>query len=172
MEKLESGAVTIQKEEVIPYQIVEDSLASMQHLLKTKKIELIKSFPKELALQQIIGDGDRLKQVFINLLSNSVKYSKEEDPKIEVKAELVDAKLNVSIIDNGKGIKEENLDNIFDKFFQARDQTRKKPKGTGLGLSITKKIVELHNGSIEVDSKWELGSRFTVKFPINKVEKV
>ncbi|MEO1255771.1 MAG: ATP-binding protein, partial [Bacteroidota bacterium] len=57
---------------------------------------------------------------------------------------------------------------IFEKFFQARDQTRKKPKGTGLGLSITKKIIELHDGSIDVESEWEIGSTFTVRLPVSK----
>ena len=74
--------------------------------------------------------------------------------------------ITISIRDSGRGIKSENIDHIFDKFFQARDQTTKKPKGTGLGLSITKKIVELHGGSIEVESVWRKGSTFTVKLPL------
>ena len=167
MEKLESGAVTIRNEIVIPYKIVEDSLLSMEHLLKSKDIHLIKDFPAEVRLQQIIGDEDRLKQVFINLLSNSVNYAKPSDARIEVIGKLSDDYLEISVMDNGKGIKPENLDQIFDKFFQARDQTRKKPKGSGLGLSITQKIVELHKGSIAVESEYEKGVHFTIKLPIH-----
>lgn len=166
MEKLESGALTLQKQHVLPYQIVEDSLSSMEHLLKSKGIYLTNDFPEELKAQSIIGDEDRLKQVFVNLFSNSVKYANTENPKIEVKADLCETNFKISITDNGKGIKEENLNHVFDKFFQARDQTVKKPKGTGLGLSITKKIIELHDGTIEVSSQWEVGSSFTIKFPI------
>lgn len=168
MEKLESGTITIQQKQIIPHQIVEDSLASMQHLLKSKDIHLVTDFPETLKRKQILGDEDRLKQVFINLLSNSVKYAREKEPRIEVKAGLAADQLEISVIDNGKGIKSENLDQIFDKFFQARDQTRKKPKGTGLGLSITKKIIELHQGTIDVDSQWDVGSRFTVRLPVKK----
>ena len=62
--------------------------------------------------------------------------------------------------DQGKGIESENIDRIFDKFFQARDQTRKKPKGTGLGLSITKRIVNMHEGEIWVTSEVNKGSTF------------
>ena len=167
MEKLESGAVTIDKHEIIPHEIVEDSIASMQHLLKSKNIKLLRDFPEELQATPVTGDKDRLQQVFMNLVSNSIKHAANEDPTIKVEAQLLDGKLAISIIDNGKGIKKENLSQIFDKFFQARDQTLKKPKGTGLGLSITKKIVELHEGSIEVESTWEEGARFTVKLPID-----
>ncbi|OEK07275.1 hypothetical protein BFP71_05820 [Roseivirga misakiensis] len=167
MEKLDSGATTIVKKQVIPHQIVEDSLASMQHLLKTKNIELLKDFPQTTRETIINGDTDRLKQVFINLFSNAVKYSKEEGAKIEVKSEFNGNELVIAIKDNGKGIHPENIDRIFEKFFQARDQTSKKPKGSGLGLSITKKIVELHDGDIFVESTWQEGSIFTVKFPIS-----
>ncbi len=167
MEKLESGAVTIEKQEIIPHEIVEDSIASMQHMLKSKNIKLLRDFPEELQTKPITGDKDRLQQVFMNLMSNSIKHAKNDEPIIKIEAQILGENLVISVIDNGKGIKPENLSQIFDKFFQARDQTRKKPKGTGLGLSITKKIIELHNGSIEVESKWEEGARFTVKLPIN-----
>ncbi|MEM9897179.1 MAG: sensor histidine kinase, partial [Bacteroidota bacterium] len=135
IEKLESGAVTLNQIQIIPHQIVEDSLSSMSHLLQSRNIELIKNFPEELKLQQIIGDEDRLKQVFINLISNSAKYSNEINPKIEINASRKSDFLSIAIEDNGKGIKPENLSHIFDKFFQARDQNLKKPKGSGLGLS-------------------------------------
>ena len=168
MEKLESGAVTIERVQILPHHIVEDSLTSMHHLLQAKNIHLTTDLNQDIKQKMIVGDQDRLKQVFINLISNSIKHSKEENAKIDVSAYVIDNQLEVSIVDNGKGIKEENLGLIFDKFFQARDQTRKKPKGTGLGLSITKKIVELHGGSIEVESTWEIGSQFKVKLPITE----
>jgi len=170
MEKLESGAVTIEKAQIIPHQIVEDSLASMSHLLKSKNISLVKDFPEELQLKEIKGDEDRLKQVFVNLLSNSVKHSKTEAPEITIKAVMKNENIEISIKDNGQGIKSENINQIFDKFFQARDQTRKKPKGSGLGLSITKKIVELHDGAIDVESEWQSGAQFTVKLPLDRKE--
>lgn len=173
MEKLESGAVTLQKEKIVPFEIIEDSIVSMRHLIKSKKINLIQDFNPSLKDHFIIGDRDRLKQVFVNLISNAVKYSNEEEAQITIKGELEEEIFGISISDNGKGIKEENLNHIFEKFFQARDQTTKKPKGSGLGLSITKKIVELHNGTIEAISTWEEGSTFTVKLPlkINAYEK-
>lgn len=168
MEKLSSGASSIQREEVFPGQIINDSLAGMEHLLKSKNIEVENNLSEVFLIQPIIGDEDRLKQVFVNLFSNAIKYAKDSNAEISVKGDLNTDHIKIAIADNGKGIKEENLKSIFDKFFQARDQTRKKPKGTGLGLSITQKIVELHHGTIEVESKWEEGSVFTVTLPINK----
>lgn len=168
IEKLTSGVASIEQDEVLPGQIIEESLSGMEHLLKSKNIKVLKDLSAGFDDQIIIGDGDRLKQVFVNLLSNAIKHSKGPDPQITIKGGINSNSMKVSIIDNGKGIKEENLSNIFDKFFQARDQTSKKPKGTGLGLSITKKIMELHGGSIEAESEWEVGSKFTVKFPLPK----
>lgn len=166
MEKLESGVTTIEAKPLVLYQIINTSISGLSHLLKVKKIRAVCDFPEELRMHQVRGDEDRLKQVFINLISNSIKFSRGNDSKIEISAKLDDRNMEVFIRDNGKGIKEENLSHIFDKFFQAQDQTRKKPKGTGLGLSITKRIVELHDGSIEVESQWEVGSCFTVKLPM------
>ncbi len=168
MEKLESGATTIEKVNVVPHQIVEDSIASMEHLLTSKNIHLVQNFPHKMRSQEILGDKDRLKQVFVNLISNSVNYAKPNDARIEVIGSLEDDFMKITVADNGKGIRPENLSSIFDKFFQARDQTRKKPKGTGLGLSITQRIVELHSGNIEVKSEYQKGASFTIKLPIKK----
>lgn len=166
MEKLDSGAITLQKAEIKPINILKDSLAGMQQLFNSRKIKLVTEFTDTTENIEILGDWDRLKQVFINLLSNAAKYSQEENAHIEVKSSLEINHLMIGFADNGRGIKPENLDLIFDKFFQARDQTTKKPKGTGLGLSITKKIVELHKGTIAVESKWGEGSCFTIRLPI------
>lgn len=166
MEKLESGAIGLDKQSIIPFEIIEDSLSSIHHLLKSKNIELVQSFSSEARSQILLADEDRLKQVFINLFSNAINHSKDMAAQIEVIGKSNGKVLEIAIRDNGKGIKPENLNHIFDKFFQARNQTTKKPKGTGLGLSITKKIIELHDGAIDVQSVWEEGSTFTIKLPI------
>ena len=170
MDKLSSGASGIEMHEVFPGQILNESLASMEHLFKSKDIRLINEIPDSIMNQSIAGDKDRLKQVFVNLLSNAAKYVDNGKAQVDVKAKLENGMMEIAVMDNGRGIKEENLANIFDKFFQARDQTRKKPKGTGLGLSITKKIVELHGGTIEVSSQWGVGSTFTLNLPLTKNE--
>ena len=99
----------------------------------------------------------------INMSQNQV-YDKS-DAFIHVRGVTSHKRMEITVTDNGRGIDPESMERIFDKFYQARDQTRKKPKGTGLGLSITKKIVELHGGQIDVESEWGSGSRFKLIFP-------
>ncbi|MEO1049755.1 MAG: sensor histidine kinase [Bacteroidota bacterium] len=165
MEKLESGATTIASTTISPYQILNDSIKSLEHLILSKEIKLNQQFGDDVNSVEITGDEDRLKQVFINLISNAIKYASEEQPFITIQCETDQSALIISITDNGRGIKKENMTRIFEKFFQARDQTRKKPKGTGLGLSISKKIIELHKGTIEVTSEWQKGSTFIIRLP-------
>lgn len=166
IEKLESGDATLEMEPVLPLEILRKSVDALQTLMDSKGIKVEVNTPKNLTLP-ILGHTDRLNQVFVNLLSNAIKYSEEKKGLITIAAEQVDGAIKISISDNGAGIDPKGIDRIFDKFFQVRDQTRKKPKGTGLGLSITKRIVALHKGDIEVKSQLEKGTTFSVQFPIH-----
>jgi len=172
LEKLEAGVITIAKRKLSPLKVIEECVTSMAPLMKTRQVAFHKVYDKSLAQELIKGDEDRLKQAFINLISNAVKYAKEEEAFLRIQALVDNNELEITMVDNGRGIKSENIDRIFDKFFQARDQTRKKPKGTGLGLPITKSIVELHGGSIQVESEWMKGARFTIRLPIYKEKDV
>ncbi len=172
MEKMEVGSLSMEQEFVNPVEILRGCLDGMQGVFEAKKIILSTDWSANIKNTFVMGDADRLKQVYLNLLSNAVKYSKEEGAIIEVSASQAQNHLEVSVIDNGRGIKEENLGQVFDKFFQARDQTLKKPKGTGLGLSITKKIIELHGGSINVFSEWGNGAVFNLRIPLAQEEEL
>lgn len=110
------------------------------------------------------ADKDLLQQVLVNLLSNAIKFT-PEDKTIQIVVSDMQTEIQVSIIDAGKGIALELHELIFDKFFQAKNQTIKKPEGTGLGLAICKRIVEMHNGKIWVESEVEKGARFTFTIP-------
>lgn len=164
MEKLESGTLSLAMEKVSPYQIIEDSLLTMNHLFQTKNIKIEKDLEniKNVVIQ---GERDRLKQVFVNILSNSTKYIDSKNGVISLYGKVEKDNIILSIKDNGRGIKKENIDRIFEKFFQARDQTRKKPKGSGLGLSITKRILDLHHGEIKVESQFGSGATFIISLP-------
>jgi two-component system, OmpR family, phosphate regulon sensor histidine kinase PhoR len=114
-------------------------------------------------------DPYRLKQVFINLISNAIVYTpKGGDVTISVTED--EKKVHVSIKDNGMGITEEELPRIFERFYRVDKARSRNSGGTGLGLAIVKHIIEAHEGDIEVDSEVNKGTTFTVslykKFPV------
>jgi signal transduction histidine kinase/PAS domain-containing protein len=125
-------------------------------------------------LPAVKGDPVQLRQLFQNLLSNSLKYSKENDPPvIAIKSEIVRKERNVAndtyysieIQDNGIGFEQQNAERIF-KVFQ-RLHGRSEYPGTGIGLAIVQKVVENHNGSITAESEPEKGATFKVYLPVN-----
>ena len=117
-------------------------------------------FSIDLEEVSILSDSDMLQQVWINLIDNAIKYSRE-NCKIDISVKrLNDKSVKVSISDNGIGIEEGKLHRIFDKFYQCEESHKK--SGSGLGLSISKRIVELLNGTIECKSKKDSGTTFEV----------
>ncbi|NPV49992.1 MAG: HAMP domain-containing protein [Candidatus Methanofastidiosum sp.] len=109
------------------------------------------------------GDKENLTKVFSNLIENAVNFSNEGD-RITIKIEEQDGTLKVEIKDRGIGIKHEDLENIFKKFYRAKVDDELK-QGIGLGLPISLDIVNKHNGSIKVESEYGKGSKFTVILP-------
>ncbi|UYZ64277.1 sensor histidine kinase [Hymenobacter weizhouensis] len=165
LEKYESGKATLDKAPVDVAEVISDALDAVGQLLRDKHIHLDVAVPP--ALPPLAGDRDRLMQVLVNLLSNAVKSCRADGTgRIRVVAEAAPDTLRIRVQDNGKGIAPEFHQLIFDKFFQARNQTTRKPEGSGLGLAITKKIVELHAGRIWVESQPEQGATFAVEFSI------
>jgi signal transduction histidine kinase len=115
------------------------------------------------------ADRDRLMQVLVNLLSNAIKACQPNGQgRISVLAWPAADVLLLCVEDNGRGISPTAHHLIFDKFFQAQNQTTRKPEGSGLGLAISKKIVELHHGRIWVESALEQGARFFIELPLVK----
>jgi two-component system phosphate regulon sensor histidine kinase PhoR len=106
---------------------------------------------------------NRMKQLLINLLDNAIKYTENGTITIDCKQE--DEKLVITVEDTGIGMEEEHLERIFERFYRVDKGRSRKMGGTGLGLSIVKHIVELYNGTIQVDSKLGVGTKFTIRFP-------
>lgn len=117
----------------------------------------------------IYVDEVHFQNVINNLLDNAVKYRKKEKPlDIYLKTWNTDNHLCLSIRDTGQGIKRENLKKIFDKFYRVHTGNVHDVKGFGLGLAYVKKIVDLHDGEIKVESEYGKGTKFTIRLP--KVE--
>ena len=112
----------------------------------------------------MMGDPNRIKQVFVNVLDNAFKYNKQ-DGLVDVTAIVDDGILTINVSDTGCGIAEEDLPNVKKKFYKANLQVR----GSGIGLAVVDEIVKLHNGVFEINSELGVGTTVTIVFPIEKV---
>ena len=142
--------------------VLEGALSRVVKVAELKKIKLDNKADD----LQMLGSKDSLVQLFAILLDNAIKYSPEEST-VTLTTTAKSGNAFIVVADQGNGIKPEDLPHIFDRLYRA-DQSRNKQKvnGYGLGLSIAKKIVELHKGAIEVTSKLDHGSTFTVRIPL------
>jgi signal transduction histidine kinase len=111
---------------------------------------------------QMMGDKDKIKQVIINLLSNSIKFT-ESNGKVLINLYKDNKNIILEIKDNGMGIKQEDLPFIFERLYRG-DKSRSQIEGNGIGLSIVKNILELHNAMIKVDSKEGIGTTVNIYF--------
>ncbi|MCU0441322.1 MAG: ATP-binding protein [Bacteroidia bacterium] len=162
LEKYENGKQSLHYTSFDFGKLVEDVSTSFALLAKEKSIVFKTFIPNSMLLLR--ADKDLLQQVIVNLLGNAMKFT-AEGGAIKVNVVEENEWVHVSVSDTGKGIPLEWQPFIFDKFFQAINQTVKKPVGTGLGLAICKRIVEMHGGSIEVKSELGKGAHFRFMIP-------
>lgn len=163
--KIEAGKMEFSQDNVSMAEVAERAIAATTSLFDQKELKLIRQIDEN--LPEIIGDKDKLIQVIINLISNSVKFTDAGSITCRVcqeKDELI-----VSIIDTGIGIARGDFGAVFEQFKQVGGDTlTDKPKGTGLGLPICKEIVEHLGGRIWLESEPGIGSTFSFALPINK----
>ncbi len=117
--------------------------------------------------QSLYGDKDKIKTIIVNLLTNAIKYTDEGTVDFDVSCLINKDKCNirVTVSDTGRGIKEEEIESIYEKFYRSDDIKDSTIEGTGLGLSITKSLLDLMEGKISVNSNYGEGSTFTVTIP-------
>ena len=116
---------------------------------------------------EIFGNRGALQRVFRNLINNAVQYTKN-DGCVEIRSQINGKKLRITLKDNGIGIPKSDLLKVFDEFFRAPNARQMITFGTGLGLSLVKKIIEEHNGLVEVESMEGEGTTFTISLPLNQ----
>jgi signal transduction histidine kinase len=160
--RLESGRTYMVQEPVNMSEVISETLAILQPQAVERQISIPLQVPE--TLPTLIGDADRLKQVMVNLVSNAVKYNREGG-RVDIEVKVGEDELNVAVRDTGRGIAEEDLLHIFERFYRV-DNAEQQTKGTGLGLSITKHIVEAHGGTINVQSVKGQGSTFAFTLPL------
>jgi signal transduction histidine kinase len=161
--RLESGRLPFISEPFDPRELLQDSVSVMQ--TKATENDLLLDLEMPPNLPTLRGDRDKLKQVVLNLISNAINYNKPSG-SITVGAENDPGELIIYVRDTGQGIRQADLSHLFDKFYRSQT-TEKAAQGTGLGLAISKKIVEAHNGRIEVQSEMGVGTTFFIHLPIS-----
>jgi PAS domain S-box-containing protein len=143
--------------------ILEESLKMVQLAVKVSSVEVIKEFQSVEKIQANVGE---IQQVFTNLITNAFQAMDGKGGKLGLSTRLIEDWVEVKVSDNGKGIPQKYLNQIFDPFF-----TTKKPgEGTGLGLNIVYRIVSKYEGTVDVESKEQIGTTFTIKFPTRRTE--
>ena len=161
--KIESGKLDLQKTAVNICELIKNTVSDFESLAKEKGIRIDCEIPEHSV--EICLDPDKTKEVLINLISNSIKFT-PEGGWIKVICTEQDKEILVSVQDSGVGIAEENIPKLFDKFTQFDRKAGSGEKGTGLGLAIVKKLVEMHGGRIEVESEVNKGTIFTFSLPL------
>jgi signal transduction histidine kinase/PleD family two-component response regulator len=158
-----TGKLQIDRAPVDLSTVVEAAVDAMRPAAEAKSIQF--GISVEEARSLVLGDHNRLQQVFWNLFSNAVKFT-PQGGRVEVRASLVDSCVRVSVTDTGIGISPDFLPFIFDRFRQADGSTTREHGGLGLGLAIVHHLLELHQGTIEVESGGtNQGSIFTIVLP-------
>ena len=143
--------------------IIKKAVLRLEVSAKNKEHHLIFNCPKDSHIVSI--DEDKMEQVVLNIISNSIKYT-SDGGKIIVEVEASDNRAIVTIKDNGMGIPKEDLPRIFERFYRVDKARSREMGGTGLGLSIAKEIVEAHEGEISIESGEEKGTKVTISLPL------
>ncbi|MFN7931309.1 MAG: heavy metal sensor histidine kinase [Blastocatellia bacterium] len=163
--RADAGQMLLQCEPMDLAELCEQTMEYLLPLAEVKGQQLIYIPPTTTPLQ-VNGDAQRLKQLLLNLLDNAVKYTPEHGT-IRLRLSHDDHDAILSISDTGRGIPEEDLPHIFERFFRhSRSTSDKTVQGFGLGLSIVKWIVDSHGGKISAESRVNKGTTFTVRFPL------
>lgn len=174
---LDFSQMEMEKMHIVPVkyrtgELLRDLVDLIRLRVERKKLELCLDIDPNIP-SVLWGDEKRLKQIFLNLLDNAVKYTQEGSITLGVKAEEFEKGkiyLKATVADTGIGIRNEDLEHIYDCFARADESKNRRIMGTGLGLSITKELVTLMGGEINVDSIYTKGTIFTIIIPQDVVE--
>lgn len=164
--KIEAGKVELKKELINIVELVKHVISSFEPKVNSKGLELRLDVSSENI--NVYVDGDKIIQVFTNLIGNALKFT--EKGYIEILIKEKEGEIECAVTDTGRGISEDDLPKLFSKFQQFGRSAGGGEKGTGLGLSIVKGIIELHNGKIWAEGRLGKGMKFTFTLPRYSIE--
>jgi signal transduction histidine kinase/DNA-binding NarL/FixJ family response regulator len=172
LSKIDAGRLKVELIEYDIYKVLRMIARSFTPLAERKKIDYRVEIPDGELITYF--DRDKLEKIITNLLTNAFKFTPEEGKvsckiKFDNKKEgMIKNSLEIIVQDSGRGIPVEQLEKIFDRFYQVADTWKNGISGTGIGLSLTKELITLQHGKIVVESKPNEGSRFVIKLPLGK----
>jgi PAS domain S-box-containing protein len=167
MSRIISGKLRLDVQRLSPLACIEAAIETVQPSAEAKEIRLEQMLDPQAG--PIVGDPNRLQQIVWNLLSNAVKFT-PRGGKVQVVLQRVNSQIEISVADTGQGIEQEFLPFVFDRFRQADATTTRWHGGLGIGLSIVKQLVELHGGTVRVESAGKgRGTTFSVALPLSAV---
>ncbi|WP_394218000.1 two-component system histidine kinase PnpS [Halobacillus trueperi] len=161
LSKLERDDFLLNVEQIEVQRLLNDLLPIVEQHAEQRQVKLHASVQGNTWIQ---GDSSRLKQVFMNLLTNAINYSGDEG-EVTLEFQETENHVTIKISDNGVGIPEEEISRIFERFYRVDKARSRNSGGTGLGLAIVKHIVEAHEGTIHVESEVDVGTAFYVELP-------
>ena len=159
--KLQSGRLTMQMERMDILAEIDEAVYMLRERALSEGKHLLYDDPEEMPI--IYGDHNRLKQVFLNIIDNALKYTPEGGMiGVQVYRDYKENTIKVVVADNGCGISAEDLPKVKDKFFKANQ----KINGSGIGLAVSDEIIRMHKGTLDIDSSPEVGTTVTITLPI------
>ncbi len=165
LSKIESTSFELVLQPVRLVEIVEKTVLSLRPKLDQKKLVVSVDIPGD--LPNVLADPNRLSQVLVNILDNSIRFTPDEG-RIEITAAIWDDSINISITDTGKGIPPGDLPHIFERFFRSDRSRSRETGGTGIGLAIVQELVAAHGSVVTVTSEIGKGSTFSFNLKISK----
>ncbi|MFK5969840.1 MAG: transporter substrate-binding domain-containing protein [Candidatus Marithrix sp.] len=164
LSKIQAGKMELKLKIVIIGEVCFACIQMVKQMALQKRVKIIFTCDDE--VKTIMADERALKQILVNLLNNAIKFTHEKGQiTLELQANIKDKILHLIVTDTGIGIPEHELENLFKPFVQINSKLSRDHEGTGLGLALVYKLAELHGGSVQVKSKIEQGSKFTVSLP-------
>ena len=163
--KIEAGKIELEYHKISLENLIQSSLVFIKQTALKKQLKVTSSISSK--VEYFNADEKRMKQILVNLLSNAVKFTPEGgEMSLEAVVNMESHTIDFIVKDSGIGISQEDLAKLFQAFVQIDSKLSREFEGTGLGLALVKNLVELHNGSISVESEVEKGSCFTVTIPL------
>lgn len=162
LSKMEEGKISFNKEWIDLSEALQHVLYKVGPRITEKGLILEQDIMK--GIPYILGDGNRMEQIFFNLLDNAVRYTIKGFIRVNIFRD--SSHVIITIMDTGLGIPKEELPFVFERFYRVEKSRSREFGGTGLGLAIVKKLVELQDGHIEIKSEVNQGTTFMIKFPI------
>src|SRR5215475_13461699 len=161
--KIEAGKTELALQSVPVHDAIADGLSTITPLATTRGVILEPA--TIVAVPNVRADRVRLRQILYNLISNAVKFT-DRGGRVQIRARRDDDRVSIAVMDTGIGISTRDLTRLYRSFEQLTLPSGDRPGGTGLGLALTKRLVEMHGGTIDVESELGIGTTFTVRIPV------